>query len=448
MLRQPDESWGEWARRLHRNDTVRAIVTIVGLAIFIYILPQWSLFSPIFRITQLTNLAGLAIIAIGLNLLTGYNGQISLGHSGIALAGAYAMGIAITIGIAGVELHPILAVLFAGAVGAAIGILIGIPALRLTGPYLAIATLALAIAMPIILKWNQISDVTGGATGIQLGINSLPPEFLEDFVGGTPEEQAARWRYYVVAFPALIMGIIAWNLTRTRIGRAWVAIRDSEVGAQQMGINVGFYKTLAFSISSAYAAIGGALITYSNLSFISPESFTLLDSIAYLTAIVVGGLATVPGAALGAAFITFQEEIIDWTLADEWTFAIGSHMLFAIPSPLSYIFGLIQNEWRWEPWPNPEPAGNIQDLRLPIYGLILILVMTFMPYGFWGFFKRIAGWRPWKEYGRYRESGSAGAYFDQRLRQPVLDRLGRNRGTWSAQTPVSPDPPLRPEEEP
>jgi ABC-type branched-subunit amino acid transport system permease subunit len=215
-----------------------------------------------------------------------------------------------------------------------------------------------------------------------------------------------------------------------------------------MGINVGFYKTLAFSISSAYAAIGGALITYSNLSFISPESFTLLDSIAYLTAIVVGGLATVPGAALGAAFITFQEEIIDWSLADEWTFAVGSHMLFAIPSPLSYIFGLIQNEWTWEPWPNPEPAGNIQDLRLPMYGLILILVMTFMPYGFWGFFKKVAGWRPWNEYGRYRESGSAGAYFDQRLRQPVLDRLGRNRGTWSAQTPVSPDPPLRPEEEP
>jgi hypothetical protein len=83
-----------------------------------------------------------------------------------------------------------------------------------------------------------------------------------------------------------------------------------------------------------------------------------------------------------------------------------------------------------------------------MYGLILILVMTFMPYGFWGFFKKVAGWRPWNEYGRYRESGSAGAYFDQRLRQPVLDRLGRNRGTWSAQTPVSPDPPLRPEEEP
>ena len=130
MLRKQGETWGDYFQRVRTNDAVRAVVTITALTAFIYILPHWSLFSPIFRITQLTNLAGLAIIAIGLNLLTGYNGQISLGHSGIALAGAYAMGIAITIGIAGVELHPILAVIFAGAVGAAIGVVIGIPALR------------------------------------------------------------------------------------------------------------------------------------------------------------------------------------------------------------------------------------------------------------------------------------------------------------------------------
>jgi branched-chain amino acid transport system permease protein len=150
--------------RWRHNDTVRAVVAITAVTALIVILPHWSLFSPLFRTTQLTNLAALVIIATGLNLLTGYNGQISLGHSGIALAGAYAMGISLTIGIAGVQLHPILAVLFAGAVGAAIGVAIGIPALRLAGPYLAIATLALAIAMPIILKWGQIDEVTGGAT--------------------------------------------------------------------------------------------------------------------------------------------------------------------------------------------------------------------------------------------------------------------------------------------
>ncbi|MEX2238551.1 MAG: branched-chain amino acid ABC transporter permease [Dehalococcoidia bacterium] len=443
MVRSSSESWGAYADRLRRNDAVRAAVMLVLLAALIFILPRWSLFSPNFRLTQLTNLAGLAIIAMGLNLLTGYNGQISLGHSGIALAGAYAMGVAMTIGVAGVEFHPILAVLFAGAVGATIGVLIGVPALRLTGPYLAIATLALALAMPIILKWNQIAEVTGGATGIQLGVDPRPPSFLEDIVGGG-DLMEARWAFYIVAFPALFMGILAWNLTRTRIGRAWIAIRDSEIGAQQMGINVGFYKTLAFSISAMYAAIGGALITYANLSFISPESFTLVDSIAYLTAIVVGGLATIPGAVLGAAFITFQEEIIDWVLADDWTFAVGSHLLFSLPSPLTYALGILQNRWEWGFPPDPEPATNVQDLRLPVYGVILILVMTFLPYGFWGLFKRIANWRPWRDIGT---AGGVGPYFNQRLRQPLLDRLRPSRGTWTAQTPVSPDPPLEPDTE-
>lgn len=427
---------------LRRNDTVRAVVTIAALIALILILPRWSLFSPLFRTTQLTNMAALSIIAIGLNLLTGYNGQISLGHSGIALAGAYAMGISMTIGVAGVQFHPIIAILFAGAVGAFIGILIGVPALRLTGPYLAIATLALAIAMPIILKWNQIAEVTGGATGIQLGVDPTAPGFLEDLVGGTEAERVARWRFYIIAFPALMMGLIAWNLTRTRIGRAWVAIRDSEIGAQQMGINVGFYKTLAFSISAAYAAIGGALLTYSNLSFISPESFSLFDSIAYLIAIVVGGLASIPGAVLGAAFITFQDEIIDWLLADDWTFAAGSHQLFRFPSPLSYAFGLIQNKWEFgSPLITPRPADGVQDLRGAVYGLVLVVVIIFMPFGFWGFFRRLGAWRPWDDWRRMRTSGGLSGYLQQRMRNPLLDRLTGNKGTWSNQTPVSPDPP-------
>ncbi|MPZ23376.1 MAG: hypothetical protein GEU28_07495 [Dehalococcoidia bacterium] len=417
-------------RALARNDTVRALVVVAILLALIIILPRWSLFSPIFRTTQLTNLAALSIIALGLNLLTGFNGQISLGHSGIALAGAYAMGISMTVGIAGVEFHPILAVLFAGAVGAVIGVLIGIPALRLAGPYLAIATLALAIAMPIILKWNQIADVTGGATGIQLGVDPNPPGFLADLVGGSEAEREARWRFYIVAFPAVSLGLIAWTLIRTRIGRAWVAIRDSEVGAQQMGVNVALYKTLAFAISATYAALGGALLTFANLSFISPESFTLIDSIAYLTAIVIGGLATIPGAVLGSAFLTFQEEIIDWLLAEDWTFAAGSHHLFAFPSPLSYILGLIQNRWEFSPLPSPEPATNVQDLRLAVYGTILILVMIFMPYGFWGFMRRLASWKPATEVSRYRAAGGLAGYLGQRLVRPLADRLRFNRGTW------------------
>lgn len=433
------------AGRLWRNDAARAIVTAAILIALIVILPRWSLFSPIFRTTQITNLAALAIIAMGLNLLTGYNGQISLGHSGIALAGAYAMGISMTIGVAGVEFHPILAVLFAGAVGATIGVIIGIPALRLAGPYLAIATLALAIAMPIILKWAQIAEVTGGATGIQLGVDPQPPGFLEDLVGGSAAEREARWHFYIIAFPALIMGLLAWNLVRTRIGRAWTAIRDSEIGAQQMGINVAFYKVLAFSISAMYAAIGGALLTYSNLSFISPESFTLINSIEYLIAIVVGGLATIPGAVLGAAFLTFQEEIIDWLLAEDWTFALGSTQLFAFPSPLSYAFGLLQNRWEFDfPLFTPHAATDVQDLRGAVYGLALIVIMIFMPYGFWGFFRRMGAWRPWGEFGRYRDAGGLSGYFNQRFRTPLLDRLGLNRGTWSSQTPVSPDPPSLP----
>jgi branched-chain amino acid transport system permease protein len=431
--------------RLRRNDTVRAAVTITALIVLIIVLPRWSLFSPVFRTTQLTSLAALVIIATGLNLLTGYNGQISLGHSGIALAGAYALGISLTIGVAGIQFHPIIAVLFAGAVGAAIGIAIGIPALRLSGPYLAIATLALAIAMPIILKWAQIEEVTGGATGIQLGVDPAPPsEFWADLVGGNEQEQVARWRYYIIAFPALIMGIIAWTLTRTRIGRAWVAIRDSEVAAEQMGINIALYKTLAFSISAFYAAIGGALLTYANLSSVAPETFTLTDSISYITAIVIGGLASIPGALLGAAFVTFQDEIVEWLLAPDWTIAVGSHQIFDFPSPLSYLLGLIQNRWVFDPFPEPNAATNVDSLELAVYGLVLILVMIFMPFGFWGFFRRAANWRPWREYGRYRDTGSMSMYLNQRFTQPLLSRLGRGTGTRSAQTAVSPDRPPSP----
>lgn len=254
-----------------------------------------------FGVFQMTTLGVWLVILTGLNILTGYSGQISLGHGAFVAAGAYIVAILLD----RTSTPLVVAVLAAGIGTMALGFAIGVPSLRLTGPYLAIATLAVIVSLSQFLKWDQVSDLTRGATGID-----LPSAKSPTFLGLDRLMDNAQWVYYSVMVPAVIMTFLAWNLMRTRYGRAFIAIRDSEIGAQQMGVNVALYKTLAFGISALYAGVGGGLFAYTQ-DFVSPESFGVFQSIQFLVVIVLGGLSSILGSILAAVFFTFQAGVID-----------------------------------------------------------------------------------------------------------------------------------------
>jgi branched-chain amino acid transport system permease protein len=242
-----------------------------------------------FRLFQFTQVCAYAVALLGLNLLTGYNGQISLGHGAFYALGAYTTAIMIdrwsvpygwTIPAAG------LVCLGAGA-------LFGIPALRLEGLYLALATFALALAVPQILK--HFDGWTGGSQGIVLSKPGAP--------WGLPLSPD-QWLYFLALATLLILLLLTWNLLRGRTGRAIVAIRDHPIAAQAMGINQALYKCLTFGVSAAYTGVAGALSALA-VAFVAPDTFNVFLSITLLVGIVVGGLASISGALFGALFIQF-----------------------------------------------------------------------------------------------------------------------------------------------
>jgi len=291
-----------------------------------------------------------AIAALGLNILTGYNGQISLGHGAFVLVGAYTSALFMdrldwpfwsTIILAGI---------FAGAAG----FLVGIPALRLTGPYLAIATLSLAIVTPqVIIKYR---DFTGGPSGVQPG-KPPPPPLLDEVLNRD------QWLYLLALFTAVLMTLLAWNLVRSRFGRAFVAIRDSEPAAAAMGVGVARYKVMAFAISAFYAGIAGGLYTQL-VGSVFADSISILDSINFFALIVVGGLASILGSVLGAIFFVVSPEVslflrdtFGWGFAVEGRLAISGTLLILtmIFAPRG-IAGSIQQAGRLGPRLILQPA--------------------------------------------------------------------------------------------
>jgi branched-chain amino acid transport system permease protein len=242
-----------------------------------------------FRLFQFTQVWVYAMVLLGLNLLTGYNGQISLGHGAFYALGGYTAAIMIdrwhtpygwTIPAAGVLCF-------------VVGFLFGIPALRLEGLHLALATFALALAVPQILKY--FDSWTGGSQGIVLS-KPRPPT-------GLPLTRD-QWLYYLALAVLLILLMLTANLLRSRPGRAIVAIRDNPIAARAMGINAALYKSLTFGISASYTGIAGAIGGLA-VAFVAPDSFNVFLSITFLVGIVIGGLASVPGAIFGALFIQF-----------------------------------------------------------------------------------------------------------------------------------------------
>jgi branched-chain amino acid transport system permease protein len=250
-----------------------------------------------FHLLQLTMVVVYAIALLGLNLLTGYNGQISLGHGAFYALGAYATAILLE----HTSIPYWLAVPLSGAICFAAGFLFGLPALRLEGMYLALSTFALAVATPQLLKFRGFEAWTGGVQG------TFVPTFTAPF--GLPLKWD-QWLYLYSLAVAALLFLLAWNLLRGATGLALVAIRDHPVAAASMGINTALYKTATFGISAMYTGIAGALGALA-MQFVSPDSFSVLLSLSLLVGSVIGGVRSMSGAVFGAIFIQFVPNIAE-----------------------------------------------------------------------------------------------------------------------------------------
>ena len=295
----------------------------------------------------------LAIAIMGLNVLVGYSGQLSLGHGAFMALGAYISAILAH----RYKMDFLLTIPIAAVATGLVGFLFGVPALRLSPLYLALATFALAVVSPSIIK--RPHELTGGVQGI-LVLQPDPPGFASGVfsaISGTAMT-SDQWIYYVTLGIAIVLFWLAWNLARHRPGRAMRAIRDGEVAAAASGINVSGFKTLAFGISAFYAGTAGSLFAVST-GFISPDTFPVSLSIQLLVGAVIGGLASIPGPLLGAIFAYFLPiESNQWVPSQTW-----------LPEQITSTVK------------NAGPAVT--------YGIVLILVMIFAPNGIVGL---VRGW--------------------------------------------------------
>src|SRR5271165_664566 len=274
---------------------LRNVVVAILLWLVVTLAPAFSLSD--YHLFQLTMVVVYAIAILGLAILTGFNGQISLGHGAFYAIGAYVTAILMY----QYEV-PYWATLPVSAIVCAVfGFLIGLPALRLGGLYLALTTFALAVAVPQVLKHKAAEQWTGGVQG--LVIDKPDPPF------GLPLSPD-QWLYlFTLAVGALIF-LLAWNLTRGRIGRAMMAIRDHALAAEAMGINIALLKTRTFAVSAMCTGIAGSLGAIA-VQFVAPDSFSVFVSITLFVGLVVGGVASIPGALFGAVFIEFVPNLAD-----------------------------------------------------------------------------------------------------------------------------------------
>ena len=255
------------------------------------------LFVKNFIIFQMTMLLIYGLAVLALNILTGGSGQFSLGQSAFYAVGAYTSAILME----HVGMNYALTLPIAGIVCFAFGFVFGQPALRLSGVYLALATFALAVAMPQLLKLNFFEHWTGGVQGLVVTKPDAP--------FGLSMSQD-MWLYYFTLAVTLAIYIFSVNLLRSRSGRAFMAIRDNEIAASAMGVDVALYKTLAFGVSAGITGIAGGLGAIA-VQFVAPDSFTITLAIQLFLGMVVGGVGWLPGSIIGAAFIIFVPNIAE-----------------------------------------------------------------------------------------------------------------------------------------
>ena len=341
-----------------RQTRVIGFVAFAAFVVFVAVLPA---FISDFKARDYAYVGIYLIALLGLNILTGYTGQISLGHGAFMAIGGYTTAIL----MAGNEqfggpmsggMKDLWTLPIAGLVTGLVGLAFGVPALRLSGLYLALATFAIAVAMPSTLR--RFDEFTGGGTGIQLG--GLPEltgsSANVDILGRslTPND----WVYYLSWSIALLAFGIAWLVLRGRTGRAFRAVRDSETAAVSSGVSLARYKTLAFGISATYAGVAGGLFAIATAN-VNPDSFPVALSIFLLVGIVVGGLGGLSGLVFGAIFVYFLP-----------LWAQGHDLGSLLP-------GRIVTEAQ-------KPGG-----AAVVFGVVLILVMFFLPNGVSGLFRRV-----------------------------------------------------------
>ena len=305
---------------MKKSKTIIAVIGVCILLLLPYGLGKYSIFL-------ISLLAVYSLVSIGLNLLMGYTGQIAAGHAGFLALGAYFTAILSD----SIEWMPcLMTLLLSGAFTGAIGFLLGIPILRLKGFYIAMATLAFGVVVSeVILQW---SSLTGGDDGFSVPYARLPGIVLDtDYK-----------LYYLIIIVTIIMTILGRNLVRGYIGRAFIALRESEVAAETIGVNLAKYKTIAFAISAFYTGVAGGLFAYL-ITFLSPDAFTLELSVDFIAMIVIGGLGSITGSIIGAVILTGMQQIL----------------------------------------------AGLQDLQVFIFGLSLIVFMIFMPRGIIGMFSSL-----------------------------------------------------------
>ncbi|MGH7212936.1 MAG: branched-chain amino acid ABC transporter permease, partial [Acetobacteraceae bacterium] len=274
------------AARLNARPGNAALLALVlaGAVALAFLLSNYHLF-------QLTMVVVYAIAVLGLNLVTGYNGQISLGHGAFYAVGAYVTAILMN----NYDIPYWATLLPSAVICGAVGFAVGLPALRLEGHYLALTTFALAVAVPQLLKAHGLEDWTGGVQGIV--ISKPDPPF------GLPLSPD-QWLYLFTLAVAAALFLVGWNLVRGRTGRAMKAIRDHSLAAEAMGIDIARCKTQTFAVSAMFAGIAGSLGAIA-VQFVAPDSFTFILSITLFVGLVVGGIASIAGAVFGALFIVF-----------------------------------------------------------------------------------------------------------------------------------------------
>ena len=326
---------------------------IASLILFPFLIPKLT--GSSYYVYMVNYMAINVIVTVGLNILVGYTGQISLGHAGFFGIGAYMTVLLMT----SFNLPFLLALFLAAMISAFFGFVLGLPALRLEGPYLAIATLGFGMAITqVIGRWQ----VFGGRMGLEAPSLTLFNTTLE----------SDRQLYFLIVPIAFFLILAARNLMKTRVGRAFIAIRDSDIAAETMGVNLTLYKTLAFAVSAFYTGVAGGLYAFL-LGFINPSTFNFILSIYFLAFVIVGGVGSIFGSIMGGVVMTYLMLVLD--------------KIQEIPHLGT---ALITFSGRWM---NLAGLPNISSI---VFGLIIVLLVVFEPLGLYGFWIRTKiYWKTW-----------------------------------------------------
>jgi branched-chain amino acid transport system permease protein len=328
---------------------LKLFLELAGFALLTVIVAALPRYVSDFRARELAIVGMYFIALLGLSILTGYSGQISLGHGAFMAIGGYTTAVLSVDGVYGHQIRDLWTIPIAGVIAGIAGLLVGVPALRLSGLYLALITFGIAVSFPQLPK--KFDHFLGGTTGKILNLAN-PPFGLDTTTN--------NWIYYLTWGIALVLLLAAWLLVRGKAGRTLKAIRDSEVAAASSGISLAQYKTLAFGISAFYAGVAGSLYAIAN-AYVNPDVFPIILSIYLVVGLAVGGLDSLVGLIAGAGLIYFLQNHAD-TVAR---------------------------------WINQLPALNL-DPKQPgipsmIFGAVLIVVMLLLPTGAGGLLRRVLG---------------------------------------------------------